>query len=851
MKSYLILAFAFIFMISLASASVTVNLNSPANNDIVYVNYTKLTSTQANVQFNCSATTTSNYIQNISLWTNDSGTWERTITRNNGTTEFANYGHGVPFTLESTDTGTSGEVIIAKQNGVLNSLIKNSTATPTICSISNNATGSYVVKKQGTFVGDSCLLDYEITAGQSYRISFNASGSTYNLAYTGNINPYPLSNNQFDWVGTFFQNGALETNIIRVFTNITFSPSPIFNFTLSKIINWSCQATDDANANAFSTQNRTLILDANPPDITITTPSGILNYSKFTGNLTLNFTATDTNLGSCWYNYNNTNHTVSCSSGVLSSNQVVLTTQKNLTVYANDTIGNLNSSFVNWDYKVFENSRTYNTTTYETAYETYKINVTSNTSLTAVQLNYNGSLYSMTNQGSGIWSYSRDIPSSALGSQSFNYRFTFNGGTFDSDNSTQVVSNTFFGLCSATYSDDFLNITFKDENNLSSINGTIPTSTFEYYLGSGTQTKTYSLVNNTENQNYGFCVNPTNRTIHVDPYIQYASSGYPQRIWNPSLTDYTNSTTSQVLYLLSSLDGLYVTFQLINPSNQVLSGVTVNASRSISGSDVLVGSGITGDDGSVTFWLNPDFEATFTFVKSGFTTLTSSFAPTQSGYTITMGGGTSQQIEDYTKGITLSIYPEVSADLVNDTVYNFNMTIATSFWDLDSFGFILKLPNGTTIGSTSSTDSSGGIVNLDINTSNYTRIIMTYYWTINGTNSTRIAYWNIRNSDYSGFSILTFFTDLKSYLDSGLFGIDSFGRVLFVFLVLLISTRILSYKYGVNNPTIIIAIMFCIVMFFDWGIGLIPNPVGRIPNFPTFIAGIVLITTILKEVYSP
>ena len=57
--------------------------------------------------------------------------------------------------------------------------------------------------------------------------------------------------------------------------------------------------------------------------------------------------------------------------------------------------------------------------------------------------------------------------------------------------------------------------------------------------------------------------------------------------------------------------------------------------------------------GAITMWLNPDFIHEFTFTKSPYTTLTRSFAPTQSSYTITMGGETGGDSgrNDYVKGV--------------------------------------------------------------------------------------------------------------------------------------------------------------------------------------------------------
>jgi hypothetical protein len=91
--------------------------------------------------------------------------------------------------------------------------------------------------------------------------------------------------------------------------------------------------------------NVTYQSDVTAPTISILSPTNTTYASNVT---TLNFTATDTNLDKCWYNYNGTNITTSCTSGVqvnvsgLGSNVGSNTWY----VYANDTFGYNSSSSV-------------------------------------------------------------------------------------------------------------------------------------------------------------------------------------------------------------------------------------------------------------------------------------------------------------------------------------------------------------------------------------------------------------------------------------------------------------------------------------------------------------------------
>lgn len=591
------------------------------------------------------------------------------------------------------------------------------------------------------------------------------------------------------------------------------------------------------------TETRNINHDVTPPLINITSPSGVFDYLEENFTLNLNWSVTDENLDSCWYVYDNTTTYLNCSSNSTQFNYTK--DQNSLTFYSNDTFGNLNSEVVTWNYKVFENSRTYNTTTYETAYETYSINVTANSSLTAINLLFNGTSLAMTNQGSGIWSYARDLPSSTIGNNSINFSFTYAGSTIFANNlTTQTISPIQFGLCNATLTSNYLNISFKDEGNLSSISATIPTSTFEYYLGSGDETKTLTFINNTANPSYVFCASPNTTTFHIDPYVQYSNTDYPQRIWNPTVIDYTNSTTNQTLYLSGTSDGIYVTFQVINSGDQTISGVSVTAERTISGSSVLIGSGTTGDDGTVTFWLNPDFTHDFNFSKTGYTTYTTSFPPAQTSYTIILSGGSTTN-NNYFQGIDYSINP-MNTYLVNDTVYSFEFNLTSSFWDVSMYGFNLRLANGTTI-TGDSTSVEGTNLELNYNTTNQSIVYMDYYWTINGTtiNATRI--WVVQNTGNTDWSIANFFADLSAYMSSGLFGLDNFGLNLIIFIIIFVTSGIMSYKLGFTSPISVLAIIFSIVFFLDVVVDIIPTIRG-IDNLLTYVIALILTVTIFTEV---
>ena len=156
--------------------------------------------------------------------------------------------------------------------------------------------------------------------------------------------------------------------------------------------------------------------------------------------------------------------------------------------------------------------------------------------------------------------------------------------------------------------------------------------------------------------------------------------------------------------------------------------------------------------------------------------------------------------------------------------------------------------NGTIINSTSATTDGGGTLSIISSTRDYNRIYMDYYYVINSTTQRYSTYWNVFNTNNTQWSIATFFTDFDLYLDSGLFGIDDFGRYFIVFMILFLTVGIMGYKYGATNPLVLSAMIFAIVFFFDVVVDLLPEISGAVPNVLTYIAALILVISIFKEV---
>jgi hypothetical protein len=508
--------------------------------------------------------------------------------------------------------------------------------------------------------------------------------------------------------------------------------------------------------------------------------------------------------------------------------------------------------------KFITNSNNYTGTFYETetGNEFYEINISPiNTYIpTNASFVYNGTVYPITIYNiSGYYIMNKTLSKSSISIGSNNFYYTFNLSTTLSANTTiytQTKSPIQFGLCNGTLTVPYLNISFKDEGTLNNIKGSIPSSTFTYYLGDGTINKTLTFVNTTTNSYYTFCSLPASKTYYIKPYVQYKNdTSYPQRIWDDIVSAYTNVTTNKTLYLLDSSDGIYVTYQVLDAIGDQISGVLVTINRTIEGTNYVIGTGTTDSSGSVTFWLNPDFVHAISFSKTGYETFSLAQFPTQSSYTVTLGQTSVSGLNDYIRGITYIVKPNYGMTLNASQLYNFNMTFSSTYWSLDSFGFILY-GDGTVIGGNSSTNSSGGFISNILNVSSYDHIKIKIYWVVNGTTTygENNGWFTFDYNEGTGWSIKHFFDDLSLYMDDGLFGLNQNSLNFIIFVIIFLVTGIASYKFSMQDPAMVSGLIFALVFLFDYALGLIEMPLLAVEHFPTIFIGLITFALFIWEV---
>ncbi len=484
--------------------------------------------------------------------------------------------------------------------------------------------------------------------------------------------------------------------------------------------NWTGIASGDASytwtvfINSTSVNNEesqdsvTFIVDTTAPALNITYPLTYVNYQRYYNNLLVTYDHSDDNPSMCWYDYTAGNTTITCGDGYIAIN-ITDADDRELIMYANDTVPVEVQDSTSWIYKFLETDLEYNQTTYETAIEKYTVSLTSTGGeVVTATFNYNGTEYVATKTGNDVTMvFTSTLPSISegyTGNNSFFWNLSFGEEYISSQTYYQQVSDLNFQQCNST-GYPFLNFTFKDEESFEFMSSKFSTSDLEYWLGDGTQKIDFNFIDNTANPSYGFCLN-VNYTLNYDGEFRYSNTSYPQRIFTTSGT-LTNDTTFELLYLLHEDDGIFSSIQVVDGLGDVISGVEVTAEREFSGTWTTVGISNTDSAGSVTFWVNPDYDHRFTFSKSGCTGVTSTLRPTQTQYTQTLDCGANTSI--YISPLQGIIYSRKPAEgILLPGVTNFTFQVVSSRNNIQNASMEIIFANGTVINSTWDSCSPSG-----------------------------------------------------------------------------------------------------------------------------------------------
>lgn len=477
----------------------SVVLNSPINNNISSVNL---------VTFNCSAFLNLSLgvsLKNMSLWTNSTGSWLRNETK----TIVGGYGSPTTITLtsiedtfvkeeaptESADNteirllwiGTHGDVDFGDHR---HGLVKFAISSIPPNSIIHEAKLSVYAINARTIGGVGAVYCPNQTWNSTLTWNnFNSSiqpyctinnylsdgvfvtGTFENWTVTDIVNwglnqsksnlTILLNSTEGGALGAYERLGSLEnpgTNPPKLTVNYTplisaINSTQTFPKNISKRVLWNCEGCDDGGGCGYATSNYTVSLDDTPPIINVTYPINYVNFGSYGGLTFINWTISDlyNPPSSCWLDYNLTNISVTCGNN---QTNITLKNQRNITMWANDSLGNLGSYTRNWEYKVFENATNYSSLVGEKVESIFYINLTTYLNILSIYLNYNGSLYegTITSLGGGYYSIYKNLNSPSVTTtinQSFYWTVFLAGGeSFNTTTYNQTVTNFELGNCS-------------------------------------------------------------------------------------------------------------------------------------------------------------------------------------------------------------------------------------------------------------------------------------------------------------------------------------------------------------------------------------------------------------------
>lgn len=479
------------------------------------------------------------------------------------------------------------------------------------------------------------------------------------------------------------------------------------------------------------------------------------------------------------------------------------------------------------------------------------------------RIEYNGTNYTMSAYYSGAanvtFYYNLKIPAVVASyneTRLIKYYFLDAGGNFlGSENNTQIVYKIIMSN-SSTLATNILNITCRDEVTNALVAGCTVNPTFYVWAEPSYNLSGYFRSYNIPSSGasyYLFYKHPNATVTNLTYNLQSSAyaTGYPLRTFSFSNKSANTSVGVITLYLLDSGSGIYTTFSVIDSlTGNALEGVYVKGTTTtLLGATAIVCEGYTDAAGTLTCWNNPNTEHTYIFTYGSYTK-TYVIYPTQTSYTVSLGGTLDVNTTTPIDNTNFTISPPLTQSLNNNTNYVFWFNI-TGNGNLSEYGITIYGNNTVNLCSTSGSNAYGSNLSCSVNTANYTDIKMTYYYNqtnINGTVSGSFN-WNVYRQYAGQYSIKTFFEDLKIFLNNPAFGNGTDGKftlAIIAFAILLLMVGYLSYVSGIYSPFAIAGLIAAVTGFMSY-VELMPA-YGLAGHWTiTFYLWIVLIAYLIFE----
>ena len=331
-----------------------------------------------------------------------------------------------------------------------------------------------------------------ITPSDNYNTTTEIDDFSFNITYnSADWNNYTFNvwNSSDDLIKNIVVvNGTTDADCSVTTGDGTYSQMECIGQSISTdgVYNWNVYGCNDVLMCSWATANYTFTIDGTNPSIVL---NGLTNISTINipVNSTQNITASDTHLGSCWYytSDNSTNTTATCNTNF----NILWATGglKTITVYANDTLGNINSTSGSFNIYDFNVSQSGSATAGEGSSQTFTLLVNSTSSPIGdsnAELWYNGvnrGVTSKTAVGTNSYYFTK-ILTIPLGSgnstgKDVNWLWEYNTNLITTRNTTtqtQKVYNVSVSDCSISGGTTILNLSLRDEELNSLVNITSP-----------------------------------------------------------------------------------------------------------------------------------------------------------------------------------------------------------------------------------------------------------------------------------------------------------------------------------------------------------------------------------------
>ena len=357
-----------------------------------------------------------------------------------------------------------------------------------------------------------------------------------------------------------------------------------------------------------STETRHLNHDTTAPLVDIISPTGVYTYG-FAGEIVdLNWTVSDNTdeLDSCWYDYNGTTVAANCSANYTTF--ILEEGNYNITLYANDTFGNVNSSTSSWSYTLFSGGEIYSTSTTETALEYFEINISYDSSAwtsASAGFSYNDTSYDATVAGSGddiVISYDLYVPT-VNGTTVMDFFWTLNltnaSGTtsFSTTTKQQTVLKINFSVCNLSESPQLYFETYSTTSPEIAVNATFASAWEIKDVSGDTVALSRSYEDTSEtNSTWGFCISPNSSNYTVSVAVTVDATGFTPTSHYIVNADYSGTGTPIPIYLLNDSDATLTQIVVRDQDNQPIEDVFTTIQRYDVGTDTYYNVAMTKSD---------------------------------------------------------------------------------------------------------------------------------------------------------------------------------------------------------------------------------------------------------------